>query len=223
MRTAFKIIILVFSFLISACAPSRFVKPLDKGQKAISAHLGGELIKFGGAVIPIPFTSLAYGQGLSAKTTCFGSLHLTSALFGNFQTDFGLVHQLYRNDSLKIGVTISPVINFMCHAFKEDARLFPQLDVNVYHDYGKRKNFVYLGVSNWADLTKTRAHGEKQQYHYILSPQFGNTFVRSKWNYTLELKYIAPGINNKYVVAEYYNPLSKMGALGFYFAATRKF
>ena len=112
--------LIFFLVFLYSCAPSRFVKPLKKNEKALNLSLGGELIRFGNAVIPVPFTSIVYGQGITDKTTVFGSIHTTSALFGNFQTDVGVVQQLYKNDSLKIGITISPALNFICHQFKDE-------------------------------------------------------------------------------------------------------
>ena len=93
------------------CAPTRFVKPLAKKENAIAANLGGPLIHFGKAVTPIPFTSIMYGRGITNSTTVFGSVHTTALLFGNFQTDFGICQRLYKNDSLKFGITINPAIN----------------------------------------------------------------------------------------------------------------
>ena len=212
-----------FLLFIHSCAPSRFVKPLQKNEKAINLSLGGELIRYGNTVIPIPFTSIVYGQGITDKTTVFGSIHTTSALFGNFQTDIGIVQQLYKNDSLKIGISASPALNFMCHQFKSDARLFPQLDLNFYWNYSKNKNYLYAGISNWFDFTKTKAHKEKQKNHYFFAPQIGHTFVKQKWNYNLELKYISPNLRNNFVVADYYNPFGSKGVIGIYIGISRTF
>ncbi len=55
-------IVVFIGIIFQNCAPTRFVKPLDKNQNAISANLGGPLIHFGKAVTPIPFTSFMYGR-----------------------------------------------------------------------------------------------------------------------------------------------------------------
>ena len=38
-----------------SCAPSRIIKPLNKGEKAVSINAGGPLIGFAGTKIPVPF------------------------------------------------------------------------------------------------------------------------------------------------------------------------
>jgi hypothetical protein len=61
--------LLLFIFGAQSCAPSRIVKPLEKGEQSLTANLGGPLIKFGSAPIPIPLTSVMYARGISNKTT----------------------------------------------------------------------------------------------------------------------------------------------------------
>jgi hypothetical protein len=65
--------IILLAYFFQNCAPSRFVKPLAKKQQAASFSFGGPIIKFAGAPIPIPFTTLAYGYGLTNKITGFGN------------------------------------------------------------------------------------------------------------------------------------------------------
>ena len=66
------LIILTLSVFYS-CAPSRFVQPLEKDEKAITASLGGPLTQIPGvATIPIPHTNITYGQGITDKITVFG-------------------------------------------------------------------------------------------------------------------------------------------------------
>lgn len=54
----------VFILSVYACSPTRYVVPLEKGDKEVTAHFGGPMVNFAGAPIPIPLTSIGYGQGL---------------------------------------------------------------------------------------------------------------------------------------------------------------
>src|SRR5688500_4123785 len=93
--------------LIFSCAASRFVKPREEKQSAVSANLGGSLFEFGGITIPMPLTSITYGYGLKEKTTLFGSLHTTSLLFGVGQIDLGAVHEFKSQDGWIPAITVS--------------------------------------------------------------------------------------------------------------------
>ena len=214
------LIIILFSF--QNCTPTRFVKPLEKKQHAIAANLGGPLIHFGKAVTPIPFTSIMYGRGITKTTTAFGSLHLTSLLFGNFQTDLGFCQQLYKNDSLKLGITINPAINMVYDKWSKNFRAWPQLDVNFYKDILKQKAFIYLGLTNWFELSSSKAHNEKQTNHILINPHIGLTYNTKKWGYTLEGKFLQLNKNNKPNIVDYIG-IQQRGAVGIYLNFTRRF
>ena len=204
------------------CAPTRFVKPLAKKENAVAANLGGPLIHFGKAVIPIPFTSIMYGRGLTNSTTVFGSVHTTALLFGNFQTDIGVCQQLYKNDSLKFGVTINPAINMVFDKWNKNFRAWPQLDLNIYKDVFKQKGFVYVGLTNWFELSSKKAHGEVQKNHALINPHIGITYNKNKWAYTFECKFLQMNKKNKPNVPDYVG-INQRGALGVYLNFARKF
>src|ERR1017187_7579141 len=185
--------------LFEACAPSRLVRPLEKGQKAISADLGGPVIQFKNALIPIPLTTLMYGQGISDKTSVFGSLHTTSLLFGVLQTDIGACQRIYYNDSLRLGISFNPALNIAQEFWPQWSggfKCWPQLDLNIYWEVKAKKSFFYLGVENWFEFASTRAEDQAQTTHWIFCPQAGYTWARPKWNFNVELKDIGPNINN---------------------------
>jgi hypothetical protein len=204
------------------CAPSRFVKPLAKKENALSLNLGGALIKYGNAVTPLPLTSLMYGRGLTNSTTAFGSVHLTSALFGNFQTDLGICQRLYKNDSLKFGITINPAINMVYDKWEGNFRAWPQLDLNIYKDIIHEKGFVYLGLTNWFELSGKRAHNEAQNNHVLINPHVGFTYNPKKWSYSIECKFLEMNRKNIPNVVDYVG-IKQRGAVGIYLNVMRKF
>lgn len=209
-------------FLHQHCAPSRFVKPLAKKENALALNLGGPLMHYGNAVTPLPLTSLMYGRGLSNSTTAFGSVHLTSALFGNFQTDLGICQRLYKNDSLKFGITINPAINMVYDKWEGNFRTWPQLDLNLYKDIMRGKGFVYVGLTNWLELSGKKAHNESQGNRVLLNPHLGFSYLPKKWSYSIECKFLEMNRKNTPNVVEYVG-INQRGAVGIYLNVMRKF
>lgn len=218
----FSVIVCIICVAFQNCAPSRFVKPLAKNQNAISLNLGGPLIHFGKATIPIPFTSIAYGRGITNSTTAFGSVHLTSLLFGNFQTDIGVCQRLYKNDSLKFGITVNPALNMVYDKWNKNFRVWPQLDINFYKDILKQKAFVYVGLTNWFELSSTKAHNEPVTSRMLINPHVGMTYNTKKWGYTLECKFLQMDKKNKPNVIDYVG-INDRGAMGIYLNFVRRF
>jgi hypothetical protein len=207
---------------IVSCAPSRFVKPLNAKQQAVNLSLGGPLFEFHNATIPMPLLSATYGYGIDSSLTGFGSLNITSALYGNLQLELGVTKRLLKQNGNIPGISINPVANII-YRNKDAFKLYPQLDVNAYWDHNKGRNFFYAGINNWFELAGKKAYGEKQTNHWFISPMIGETFVRRKWNYNVELKVLAPNVSSKNNVVGYKTPFNGHGALGIYFGVTRKF
>ena len=212
--------LLLCIYWLSGCAPARFVKPLDKGKTVVSASLGGPLILFAGTTIPMPLTSVAVGHGFKDGLTGFAGLHTTSLAFGVVQTDVGLVKNIHKQDGWVPGISVSPVANLMIDKWQGKFSFFPQVDANAYWNYMKKPHYAYVGVSNWFDLNTKRSQGDAQKTHWFPMLQLGNTFVKRKWSYTLELKF-APKINKPVIVD--YRGFGTGTALGAYFGVTRKF
>jgi hypothetical protein len=227
-------------FVLGACAPSHFVKPLPWKQHALSASLGGALMKVPGLVtIPIPNTKLGYGYGLKQDLTVYGNLYPTAAIFGVFQFDVGCTLQFWKQKNM--GATVSPGINFLVDCFEKNAGLWPQLDANFYWNYWERKasfnikdgvsqlrslhvdrhtNYFYVGFSNWFQFKQTMTLGLKQENRLVFSPQVGHTFERGQWNYNLEVKFLTPYFSNQSIIVDNVSPFGKRGGLGAFFSVT---
>lgn len=211
--------------LIASCAPSRFVKPLASGEESVSVSLGGPLIGFSGTTIPIPFTTLAYGKGLDDRTTVFGSLHITSFMYGNLQSDIGILREIIPYDTdnrlipgLSGTFVVNPVYNLNYGSFK----IWPQIDFNTYWHIHKDRKFVYLGLSSWFETARTRAHGEEQPNQWLFHPHFGISQQNRKWVNQLELKFLSPNISNENIVVDY-RSIGNFGAIGVYYSISRRF
>jgi hypothetical protein len=211
-------------FFLYSCAPTRYYKPLDTGEHAVHASFGGPIIQVPGiATMPIPFTSVGYGYGLRDNLTLYGSWQTTSAIFGVIHTDFGATMNIWHNETM--GVSVSPGFTFLIDGFDWKPSLYPQLDLNYYWTYGRKQDQnksqdFYVGFDNWLDLRARLAHDVPNTNRLIWNTHIGHSFNRNLWSYQLELKLLAPYINNN-VVVDYVSPLGDNGAVGFYFGVKR--
>ncbi len=209
-------------FTVMSCSPTRFVKPLAKRQQAVNLSLGGALISYSKLTIPMPFVTATYGYGIDSTLTAFGSLNVTSLVYGNAQFELGITKQLLQQSGAWPGVSINPVANII-YRNKDASKIYPEIDINAFWDYNHKRNFFYLGVSNWFELSGKRAYDQQQEHHWLFTPMIGETFVRKKWNYNIELKVIAPNIANNTSTVDYKTPFGTHGAFGIYIGCTRKF
>ena len=209
-------------FICSFCSPSRIVQPLQKGESQVGLHLGGPMIRFAGAPLPIPLTSLSYARGIDSTFTAFGGIGLTAAAFGVAQVDLGCTKGLWTPKGARPGVSVSPSLNFMIDKWEGNFRFYPTLDVNAYWQLGKRKNTAYIGLNNWFVLNATRTQGEPQTTRYIPNLQVGYVIRRKGWNYTIEAKYLAPFNDNVKLVPDYISA-GTTGAFGIYFNVGKTF
>jgi len=211
-------------FLLScvACAPSRFVKPLDKNQQAVGLSLGGPVISTDNLTVPLPFVTAMYAYGIDSSLTGFGSINITSALYGNIQAELGITKTIFRPKRFVPGLSISPVANFIYRP-GDRFKLYPQVDVNAYWDFNRNRNYIYVGVCNWFELAKKKASGVTQENRWLASPMLGQVFARKKWELAIEAKFLAVNLPNNYSTVTYKTPLGTNGAFGIYIHYTRKF
>jgi len=208
-----------------SCAPTRFYKPLEKGEQALTATFGGPLINVPNvASMPIPFTSLGYGRGITDDLTVFGSWQTTSSIFGVVHVDFGASHQLWKKENMGISAALGS--HFLIDIFEWKPSLYPQLSANYYYTYKQNaeKNSsadFYVGTENWFDLRARLAHDVPNTNRVLWNMHLGHTFNKNLWSYQLEVKILAPYLNND-VVVDYISPFGNKGGMGFYFGVQRK-
>jgi hypothetical protein len=162
------------------------------------------------------------GYGLKENLTVFTGFHTTALAFGVFQTDIGLVKQVFAQKNFMPAITITPIVNLAFDKWEYHFKCWPQFDLNGYWHYKQKKHFIYTGLSNWFELGSLKAHGEKQMVHWIVNPHIGHTFVFEKWHYNLEFKYLAPAMERLPNVVDF-KGFGSTGATGVYFSVTRTF
>ena len=226
------------SGILLSCGPSRFVDPLRRGEHAVSGSFGGPIVNVPGiATIPLPFTSLTYGHGVSGNTTVFGSWFSTAAVFGTMQFELGATHRLWKNEENTKGISITPAFNIATDRFEWNTKLWPQLDANYYWKYNwkqqtqddlltngsKQANLLYGGLGSWYELAGRGAHDLPQNTRVIPIIQLGHDLNWKSWTFKTELKFIAPFASNENIVLDYQSVFGNYGATGFYFGFTKRF
>lgn len=203
--------------LFQACAPSRFVEPLDKGEVTVGGTFGGPVIGFG-APIPMPITSVEVGYGIDTNLTAFAAVHTTAAYFGNLQLDAGITYKLLDQKNYIPNVSVSPSFNFVHNFEYKSTKLWPILDVNAYWNYGQRRNYFYVGFNNYFELSSTMANGQDQAQHWLFNPQLGHIIKGKKdnWELTTEIKILGPNLDNSYAFIPYESLTGSRGATAFF-------
>lgn len=219
---AIRTVLFSAGLFISSCAPQRFVKPLEKKQQAVNASFGGVLFDYKGTTIPMPFLTLGYGYGINETTTGFGAVNVTSALYGNFQFELGMTKQIVKQKEFQPAVCLTPVANIIYR--NSDARkLYPQLALSTYWEYGKHNDLIYLSLDNWFELSGKKANNENQDNHILFMPALGHSFQRKNHCFISEFRIVAPNLSNEGLVIDYKTPLRTHGACALFFGYTLKF
>ncbi|MCB9195308.1 MAG: hypothetical protein H6598_03705 [Flavobacteriales bacterium] len=104
-------------------------------------------------------------------------------------------------------------------------KIWPNIDLNAYYEWKKENSSIILygGGNNWFELSSSGAHDRPQNTHWIISPQLGFQWIKSKWSYQIEYKLIGPNHNNQNFVVSYSSVLPQQGANGLYLGVSRKF
>ena len=219
------LVALLYLSTMTACNTTRIVKPLKAKEAMVQLDFGGPLIDFAGAVIPLPFSSIMGAYGVDSNLTVFGGVNITSALYGNGHVDAGIVYRLHRSKKCylpSISGGLSSQFIFDMDGKQPSFRAYPVVDVNLYWQYLKSgNNFVYLNFGSWIDLWE-KAGGTYNDRAFNPTFALGHTFENAKMRYTIEAKYMLPGVESggSPVV---YNGINGYGSFGIYLGISRKF
>lgn len=178
------------------------------------------MITYSEMVIPAPMISLGYGYGLDTNITLFGGAHVTSALFGVIQADIGMRYGLADTDGWQPGITLGASLIPAIDVWEGNFKIWPELMAAARWKIGD--NTPYLALSSWIELASTRAHDQKQEVRFMPSLSIGDIYSSTNWDYTLEARWIAPGMSNKGIVVDYHG-IGSSGAIGLYFSVGRRF
>ncbi len=209
------IVFIILLFMLVSCSNSLIVKPLEKDKSALNVNLGGPILKVHKVNLPLPLLSFNYAYGVDSNLTFVNNFYLTSAFFGVFHNDIGILYNVSNQKDFLPGISILPHLAFMTNFNLPDTRLFPSLYINSYWFYN---DFLfYTGTNIIYEGAKRKAFNQKITNRFLLSPHLGMTYFTKNYNYTLEFKYLLPNISNENIVVDY-NSFSNYGAVGIYFS-----
>lgn len=222
LRRLFSIAVLAALSALASCAPTKYVRPLEKGELAITGTLGGSVFTNFGYPLPIPNTSIGAGYGITEKWTGYASFYPTAAAFGDLQFDLGGVYGIMKPEGWRPGISVAPGLNLVTDVWEGNFKIWPQLDANAYWNYGKRRNFAYLGLSSWWELAGKRAHDEPQPQFLLPGFQVGHTFSGERWDFTTEIKMNNFIKSNQNLTIDW-SSIGNHGAIGVYFGVSKRF
>lgn len=216
-------LLVLYLGLISSCAPSRFVRPLEKGEIAVTGSFGGPLFKNFGSPIPVPNATIAVGYGLNESWTGFAGVNLLSATFGNIHLDMGGSKLLIKPNGLRPGLTATPGANLVIGLNPNSGiRIWPTLDANAWWEYGERKHYAYAGFNAWAVLNGEGPNGADQPQHIMPGLQLGNTWSFNKIDISLEFKWSNIATPSQDGTVDWL-AIQQKGATGIHIGLTKKF
>lgn len=193
--------------LLSGCAVSHGVRPLEKGTGAITASIGGPISADLPTPIPFttPITTVGYAHGVSDKTTVHGAIHPSGlAAFGLFAMDIGASTLLLEADGARPRLMLDGDLIF---ATGDNAsggavggtRLFPNAELVASWDLGKHA--VYGGVNQLLQPFP--------QARYHVTPLVGTMLVAGRTDFQIEYNWLAPAANNDLTAAQFIGPFGQ--------------
>jgi hypothetical protein len=210
----FYAILLVFT----TCTSTRFVKPLNKGQKAVFGNFGGPLIKFSGMPMPIPFANVGLGYGLHNRMSLYSSIDVTSALFGVWHHEIGMSAQVYKFKN-ELAMSVQPGLHVFQNLQTWNAfKMYPVMDFTIYKELLQKHLLWYCNGRFWFN-----AYQNIENQNAITSGiHIGIQKYTIRWGHQFELGITAPGIPNTPNIVDFIG-IQKKGALVVHYALIRFF
>lgn len=215
-----RVVLLIFLIIIlGSCASVRTVKPLAKNEKHIIVDLGGPLINFNHLPLFIPLSSIGATYGFSDNLSGHFSLHTTAALFSTVQNESSINLSILKKDNSGLSTNLGFYYFFGLRENKSS--IYPFIDLNYYVSYCNKPNYFYTSITPLFELHKNKAFDEPVDKRIILNLASGHRWVKNKWEFGTELKYLNFTKNNQDIVVDYIFP-NHYGSLGIYLQLVKK-
>lgn len=194
--------------LWGGCTTTRAIRPLDKGEGAIIASVGGPItLELGPVGIPMPLASVGYAHGLDGKTNLHGAVHLSGLFaFGVPGIDVGVARELLTPYKARPRLMIDgTVVAFFGNAAPGDPpaaiRVLPSVDLVA--SWPIKLQTLYVGVNQIVQPFP--------EARYYASPFVGIELRPKKTlGFQLEYQWMAPWLKNEDAAARWVGP----GGLG---------
>ena len=174
------------------CGTLHSARPLDKGEHQVGATLGGPMVQFGGAYIPLPNIVVQGRSGISPVLdrpfdVDYG-INLTGFAFGVMGIHGGVNWQLVHQDKAIPALTLSNrlwVQNNLLDVSKDWSKrtiwAADQIEFTLSYKFGK--HLLYFGMAEYIDF---------RQPDLLLSPFIGTDLAASeRLGIQVEVRYFA--------------------------------
>ena len=148
--------------LCCACGTMNTARPLDKGQTAIGLSLGGPMVEFGGAFVPLPNAILEGKTGMKPINghnwdVNYG-INLTALAFDQAGLHAGASYQLQNQNgnipAISLGNRLFLYNNYPSPASTEEGKgIWANDEINATFSWKIGKQMVYTGISQYFDLS----------------------------------------------------------------------
>ena len=196
------------------CGTVTAVTPLNRGESALSASVGGPVANLNGMSIPLPYAVARYRYGLTDRAGIYAGVHLLAAGLGLVGLDFGFsYHFLEQRGWVPCVGTSAGVVAFIKPGGGE--AMFPQLDLVASYRLGNRFT-TYFGSQSMYQLQSTP--------NVVLAPFVGTGWhISDPFSLNLEAKWYAPTEKTEPRIVDYSLPVGNHGAVGFVLGANYGF
>jgi hypothetical protein len=183
------VVIICFS-----CSSIRQIRPLEKGESALSASVGGPITKVGSIYIPLPLLNIGYNYGLiDRKLDLEAGFDVTSSIYSLMHLDIGTNYRPWLSKKWRPGFIVTPKFFFVTdfEAFK----FYPDLGLTLFwqlRDYWH----IYSGLDNFFELSRIRHDGNKQEHHWLIAPFLGIDMGNRHWGFQIETRAYIPNLLN---------------------------
>ena len=192
MQTLFRALTVGLLSLVVGCGTLHSARPLDKGKHQFGATLGGPMVQFGGAYIPLPNVVVQGRSGLPSLVerpfdVDYG-LNLTGLAFGIVGVHAGANWQLVEQANGVPALTLSNrlwlqsnVLDLSKPFSRRTAWAADQLELTFSYKFGK--HLLYFGASEYLDFSNP---------DLLFTPFIGTDFQLGKrFGLQVEFRYFA--------------------------------
>jgi hypothetical protein len=189
-------LVFYYTLVTFSCSPVRSIRPIDKGQSAVSLSLGGPITQVGKTYIPLPLLCVGYNYGFFETMDIEAGLNFTDVLFGIGNIQVGTNWRPLIPQAFRPGFIISPKLFAMTDFKPKGSRLYPDIGLTAFWNLRKQW-YLYGGWDNWIELNTIRDDGNTQNHHWLIAPYVGMDLGSDRWSFQVEIKLYTPNLSNQ--------------------------
>lgn len=198
--------LLLVLMLAAGCGTVASVRPIGKGNSALTFTSAGPVAPVFGLDMPIPYAVLRFRRGLNDNTDFHAGLHATMLYLGNIGIDAGLTKHFLSQSGWRPALALEASVYAFYHLNEfSSIRAFPEVAVFTRYNLFNDRHALYFGSHFLAQYTDP---------YIIIAPFLGFEFNIGHFGLNLEGKWYAPTEDTEYRVVDYKIKPFNRGAVG---------